>query len=161
MRFPLSKRQAQLDTPPPPLKEPPAIVQKETMGQLEKEVVAACLIGEAGGEGPQGMQAVMNVISNRAKGNPAQFVKVCLKPYQFSFFNEATVSRSKKLVDIVDKAKKHPKWNIAMELVQNASKKKLEDITQGATHYHTTAVNPSWAPKLKYIEQLGNHKFYN
>lgn len=34
------------------------------------------------------------------------------------------------------------------------------DLTEGATHYHTTAVNPSWARRFKQTARIGVHKFY-
>lgn len=33
-------------------------------------------------------------------------------------------------------------------------------ITEGATHFHTTAVNPSWARKLTETTRIGAHIFY-
>jgi hypothetical protein len=33
-------------------------------------------------------------------------------------------------------------------------------LTKGATYYHTTAVNPSWARKFTSTGQIGVHKFY-
>lgn len=149
--------------PPPqhvPEKPVPAIIQKETLGSTEKDIITACLIGEAGGEGAGGMQAVMNVIANRAHGDPHKFAQECLKPYQFSMFNDATVKKTVKLGDIVAKARKHPKWNEALALVKQAATKKLEDVTGGATHYHTPAVNPSWNTQLQQVATIGNHLFY-
>ena len=32
--------------------------------------------------------------------------------------------------------------------------------TEGATHYHATYVNPYWAGKLFYVDQIGKHLFY-
>lgn len=163
MRHYLSKKQAQLDLPPPqpiPDKPVPAIIHKEVLNATEKDIIATCLIGEAGGEGVTGMQAVMNVIGNRAQGNPHKFAQECLKPYQFSLFNDATVKKTTKLGDIVAKAKKHPKWKEAQDLVSQAVSKSLEDITGGATHYHTPAVNPSWSNQFQQVSTIGNHMFY-
>ncbi|MSU90101.1 cell wall hydrolase [Rhodobacteraceae bacterium 2CG4] len=33
-------------------------------------------------------------------------------------------------------------------------------LTSGATHYHTTAVKPSWARRLTRTAQIGRHLFY-
>ncbi len=33
-------------------------------------------------------------------------------------------------------------------------------LTSGATHYHTTAVNPSWSRRLTRTAQIGRHLFY-
>jgi len=33
-------------------------------------------------------------------------------------------------------------------------------ITEGATHYHAHYVNPTWASKIQFIDDIGSHKFY-
>lgn len=37
---------------------------------------------------------------------------------------------------------------------------KFRGITEGATHYHTTYVNPYWAPSLQQVGTIGSHIFY-
>ena len=37
---------------------------------------------------------------------------------------------------------------------------KFRGITEGATHYHATYVNPSWARSLQQVGRLGAHIFY-
>ena len=34
------------------------------------------------------------------------------------------------------------------------------DVVNGATHYHTTEVNPYWADSLKIVKQVGDNIFY-
>ena len=29
-----------------------------------------------------------------------------------------------------------------------------------ATHYHTIAIHPYWAPSLRYLTTIGAHRFY-
>lgn len=128
---------------------PPAIVQQAPLKNVD--IVAAALIGEAGGEGKTGMQAVMNVIMNRS-ARSSDFVRgiisTILKPKQFSFFNNYT-SGKESMENIVARARMHPRWNEAMEVALAGLSKKLPDITQGATHYHVTSgpgkVAPSWS----------------
>lgn len=157
------------DLPPPP----PAIIQKAEAPIKYSDIVAAALIGEAGGEGYKGMQAVMNVIMNRVKGgDPFRgAVNVVLQPKQFSFFNkynEGTV----KMQDIVSKAMQHPKWAEAKELALVGMKRNLQDITDGATHYHVTKgkskVTPKWSnpqfggknPEALATNTIGSHTFF-
>lgn len=134
----------------PDLPPPPAIVQKSEASIKYSDIVAAALIGEAGGEGYKGMQAVMNVIMNRVKGgDPFRgAVDVVLKPKQFSFFDKYN-DGSVKMNDIIMKAMKHPRWAEAKELALVGMQRKLEDITDGATHYHVTSgpskVKPYWS----------------
>jgi len=141
---------------------PPAIIHKveHKLSQGERLVTAATLIGESGGEGEKGMHAVMNVINNRSKGNPKKFAEVCLKPHQFSMFNGATVSKNENIKDIVHKAMAHPRWKLALKLVDEATHGRLNDITGSATHYHTKKVSPYWSSNKNPIAIIGNHKFY-
>ena len=37
---------------------------------------------------------------------------------------------------------------------------KYRGITEGATHYHATYVNPKWAKDLTLIGRIGEHIFY-
>ena len=157
------------DLPPPP----PAIIQKAQAPIKYSDIVAAALIGEAGGEGYKGMQAVMNVIMNRVKGgDPFRgAVDVVLKPKQFSFFDQYN-DGSAKMQDIISKAMKHPRWAEAKELALVGMRGKLEDITDGATHYHVTKgpskVKPKWSspqfggknPQALATNTIGRHTFF-
>jgi len=157
------------DLPPPP----PALIQKAEAPIKYSDIVAAALIGEAGGEGEKGMQAVMNVIMNRVKGgDPFRgAVNVVLKPKQFSFFNQYN-DGTVKMQDIIAKAIKHPNWDKAKELALVGMRGKLQDITDGATHYHVTSgpskVSPKWSnPKFggknseaSATNTIGRHTFF-
>jgi len=157
------------DLPPPP----PALVQKAEASIKYSDIVAAALIGEAGGEGYEGMQAVMNVIMNRVKGgNPFRgAVDVVLKPKQFSFFDDYNAG-SVKMGDVVTKAMQHPRWAMAKELALVGMQGKLEDLTGGATHYHVTKgpskVKPYWSSpqfggknkEALATNTIGSHTFF-
>lgn len=135
------------DVPPP---QPPAIVQKAQAPITNLDVIATTLIGEAGGEGEQGMHAVMNVIMNRVRNSndPVRAaVAVVLKPKQFSMFNSYTLGNTDIRI-IIDRAKQHPNWKVAANLASKGLAKQLPDITSGATHYHVSKgksrVMPKW-----------------
>lgn len=113
------------------------------------QIVASTLILEAGGEGKIGMEAVNEVIHNRATKNKT-LLSVCLAPKQFSCWNNVTVESG------IEKAKKHPRWNLALEIANSP----LTNHTNGATHYHTTKVSPSWKNSLTKTTQIKNHIFY-
>jgi len=34
------------------------------------------------------------------------------------------------------------------------------NLTQGATHYHSTTTNPYWTASLVFTTQIGDHLFY-
>lgn len=130
-----------------------------TSKKTDIEYLARTAWGEARNQGVPGMQAVINVIMNRVKkgiwwGDTVQ--DVVLKPWQFSVWNEDNEnSRAMKEVTLDDY-----QYKVAYELAEKAVNGQLEDITNGATHYHTVYVNPSWASELTYLGTIGNHKFY-
>lgn len=124
-------------------------------------VLARTIYGEARGEGREGMQAVANVVMNRTRLGGwwgSEVAAVCLKPWQFSVWNEGDPNRelilSKRPGDgdaVFDEA-----WEIAGAAINGG----LPDITGGATHYHTTAVSPGWMDPAKQVATIGAHVFY-
>lgn len=160
-----------MDTPPPPIIRRAEMPSTSAATVMTPEsitnayVVVATLWKEARGDGYEGMQAVMNVIMNRSKGNFTNAFKVATRPYQFAVWNgisdpkqHATLLvnkyRRKELAD-------HKQFEQAIQIVDLAMKGKLKDITGGATFYfEPTKVNPSWAAKLKFLKQIGHHVFY-
>ena len=118
-------------------------------------VVAATLVGEAGGEGIEGMHAVLNVIMNRAKNDFSKAGAVCLKKKQFSMWN------GKDRNAVITKAQKHPNWKQALLLIKDAQQGgRLKDITSGATFYYAQKkVTPSWLPAMQKTVVIGNHTF--
>jgi hypothetical protein len=128
-------------------------------------VVVATIWKEARGEGKQGMQAVLNVIMNRAKGDFSKAKSVVLRPSQFEVWNGITNAenhslelahnaRNKKIADI-------KQYQEALALVDLAMKGKLPDITGGAAFYfNPKKVTPTWAKKLTFTKRIGRHDFY-
>lgn len=117
-----------------------------------QEAVAAVLILEAGGEGQRGMQAVLNVIDNRARATHASRVTVIAKPKQFSCLNNRSLTSAIRL------AKKHPQWDAAVRLV---SARSVPDITGGALFYHEKRISPNWASSKRLTVAVGGHLFYS
>ena len=127
----------------------------EAAEYTQDEIVAACLILEAGGEENPGMQAVLNVIKNRSSPNKSM-AQVVLRKWQFSCFNAHTVE-GKPLAPLLDKAKSHIKWKRALDLVQNPP----QDVTGGADHYFADYIKPpKWAKDMKFTVKIGRHLFY-
>jgi spore germination cell wall hydrolase CwlJ-like protein len=142
------------DLPPPP-SQPASHIQRVSISQQDRDIVAAALIGEAGGEGLRGLQAVMNVISNRSRGRPDRFADVVLLPKQFSYFNNKTPQEA------VKRAKTHQRWSEAVGVVKQAENGQLRDITGGSDHYfNPVKANPSWAKSMRLMVRIGNHDFY-
>lgn len=60
-----------------------------------------------------------------------------------------------------DKPKNTDAWvqaqMIAWDMIENG---KFRGLTEGATHYHATYVNPKWAKDLTLVGRIGEHIFY-
>lgn len=136
----------------------------EQYKDIEKDVLARTLWGEARGEGEQGMHAVANVIVNRVAisqekgtfwwGN--NIIGVCQKPWQFSCWNSSDPNFEKlKQGEIPGEA-----FRTARRLAEMACEGCLADITSGATHYHAVGISPYWAKREKPVEVIGKHIFY-
>lgn len=130
----------------------------------DEDIIAATLIGEAGGEGQSGMTAIKNVLDNRASKKNTSAAGEAIRPKQFSMWNSATKDvklktdfDSNKIKAIIDKYKKHEKWNDAMSL----SSKKVKDTTKGANMYyaHNKIKPPYWTKDWTKTVVIGNHTF--
>lgn len=133
--------------------------------ELETDVLARTLWGEARGEGARGMEAVACVILNRVRvaedkgrywwGN--NIIQVCQKPYQFSCWNRADPNF--KQVQGVDEKDIH--FASALRIARRAALECLMDITNGATHYHADSIEkPYWAKGQDPRAVIGRHVFY-
>ncbi|WP_179188665.1 cell wall hydrolase [Kiloniella majae] len=128
------------------------------------DILARTAWGEARSEGSQGMQAVINVVMNRHKDPRTWWGRsvrdICLFSYkgvhQFSAWNEGDANKPKMLV--VDETDAN--FRTALSLANMALKGDLPDITGGADHYHTKAIDPYWAASGVKVADLGSHLFY-
>lgn len=115
-------------------------------------IVHKTLIAEAGGEGMDGMQAVANVIRNRAVRRGMTVEAVCLQRLQFSCWNggRGQVDRMVRRNRAV--------WDDALTAWQLSG---TEDITVGADLYHADYVKPRWDwSKTVRTVKVGRHIFY-
>jgi spore germination cell wall hydrolase CwlJ-like protein len=125
-------------------------------GDAEWQCLRKALYFEARGETLKGQFAVAEVILNRVD-NPLYPRSVCgvvnqgsRKGCQFSFNCDGIkdVMREK---DAVDRA-----GRIARLMLDGAPRA----LTDGATHFHTRAVNPRWAHRFPRTAAIGAHLFY-
>lgn len=117
----------------------------------DAEIVAATLILEAGGEYAEGsMEAVHEVILNRADKRRLTPKQVCLQPKQFSCWNSGKIKK------LLAKAKAHPRYAHALSIVYG----ERTNYTKGADHYHANYVTPYWAKYMKKTCTIGRHLFY-
>lgn len=135
------------------------------MTEEDINILARTLYGEARGEyassGPAALIAIANVILNRLKkggrfGNTIS--QVCLKPKQFSCWNE----NDPNLALLKDEGlHKDPLFKICKEVAEKVSSGLWPDLTRGCDHYHATSCNPSWANPDRIKLRLSHHIFYH
>ncbi len=138
--------------------------QKEYYRELEIDVLARTIFGEARGEPVQGLEAVANVILNRVRISQKKgrywwgngIIGVCQKPYQFSCWNKSDPSYGR-LTNVTDK---NIHFATALRIARRAAIGVLKDNTKGATHYHADYVSPYWAHGETPVQTIGRHIFY-
>ena len=127
-------------------------------GGADQRCLAEALYFEARGESVKGQFAVAEVILNRVD-HPLYPETVCgvvnqgtgrKWQCQFTYTCDglAEVIRERRAYDRVSKIAK---------LMIDGSERRL---TAGATHYHTTAVNPKWNKAFPKTAKIGSHLFY-
>jgi len=103
---------------------------------------------EARGEDQLGQIAVAHVTLNRKEVTGTTIKEVVLAQYQFSWTHQLqdyTPSDIKAFLLAVDSA-----------LTAAGG----YDFTQGATFYHSKAVDPKWAKDMVLVDEIGKHIFY-
>ena len=141
----------------------------------QERIVALTLLGEARGEGNNGMYAVGCVIQKRIKNRYKTAAEVCLEPWQFSVWN-AGGGKVKKESDLQHLWKSCNATRYARKLAQHiCSNSKLEQgFTGNADHYYSTdkKTPPYWTYKvikkddkeikvpIKPTRKIGKHIFY-
>lgn len=113
---------------------------------------------EARGETQRGQIAVAEVIMNRVR-SPAYPNSICGVVYQgshrvtgcqFTFTCDGSLNRRPR----------GRAWSQAQRVATAVMMGYARPMTQNATHYHTTAVNPVWNSGLVQTTQIGVHVFY-
>lgn len=134
----------------------------------ELNCLAANVFMEARGESLKGRQAVADVVLNRTKHSAfkGQYTvcKVVLAPSQFSWI-KGNNKQARKLLqgDLTgfkaqDKASYWEAQLIAGEALVEGYKPLLPSHV---ISFHTVAITPHWADKMKFYATIGNHRFYS
>ncbi len=122
---------------------------------LSRFMLALCVYREASNQSYEGKRLVAQVIANRVhdKRWPSTYVGVITQKWQFSSFNPEDPNNSR--------------WPKQNDSAWAESLKAADEVLNGevpisvANHYHTKAVNPSWADETKITQVEGDHIFYD
>ncbi len=122
------------------------------------DCLAEAIYYEARSESTNGQKAVAEVVLNRVKSKhfPDTICEVVyqgaerVSGCQFSFACDGSTAKLP--------FGRH--WQKAQKIAEHMLIYKKHDLTNGATHYHTTNVNPRWAKHLRYLRQYDTHVFY-
>jgi len=124
-----------------------------------EQCLTAAIYYEAASEPDSGQRAVAQVVLNRV-AHPAYPKTVCGVVYQgserssgcqFSFTCDGSLARRPNRLF----------WDRAADVARAALAGYVYAPVGLATHYHTVAVHPFWAPSLRYLLTIGAHRFYS
>lgn len=123
------------------------------------QCLTAAIYYEAASEPDAGQRAVAQVVLNRV-AHPAYPNTVCGVVYQgserstgcqFSFTCDGALARVPNRLF----------WERAAAVAREALSGYVYSPVGLATHYHTVAVHPYWAPSLNFLGTIGAHRFYS
>ena len=132
-------------------------VRQKTPRRADLECLTTAVYYEARGESPRGQAAVAQVVLNRVK-HKAFPKSVCGVVFQgagragcqFSFACDGSMRQRRELLA----------WNRARNVAARALAGAARADIGAATHFHTTAVSPIWAPQMLRVANVGAHVFY-
>lgn len=131
------------------------------MTAFDQEIMARTALGEARGEGQNGMIAVMWTGMNRFTSkhwySGYTIAGTFLMPKQYSCWNDGDSNRQY----CADVTEEIGLFASALQWADFVLKGMSVDPTLGATHYVNLSVaQPSWLAKAERTVQIGNHTFY-
>ena len=128
----------------------------------EQKIIAQTILGEARGEGKEGMYAVACVISQRMINRKLSAKGVCLEDKQFDFWTKRdSVTWDDTHRATVSQLMKHDIETVryAKMLAININKLNLE-WSKHADHYCTIGTHNYWTQTSKPVLVIKRHKFY-
>ncbi len=132
--------------------------QPSASGGDQWKCLAEALYFEARGESVRGMFAVGEVIMNRVDSSryPSTLCGVINQGTGRQFACQFTYTCDGAAEVIHEQAAWAKVGKVARLLIDGAPRQ----LTDGATHYHTRAVNPRWARVFPRTATIGSHHFY-
>ena len=130
--------------------------------EKEVDLMARTLWAEARGQSDKEMTAVANVIINRLLDGRwgSTVTDVIMFPWAFSC--HYVKDKNHKMMRALDRSNFQfvRAENISREVLSGRLSGNLEDVANGATHYHAHYVNPRWASKKNVVAKFSGHVFY-
>ncbi|PIE13671.1 MAG: cell wall hydrolase [Rhodobacterales bacterium] len=132
--------------------------QPKASGGAQWRCLAEALYFEARGESVKGQFAVAEVIMNRvdSASYPNSVCGVINQGTGRKYACQFTYTCDGK-AEVIGEPMAFARVGKIARVMVNGTKRPL---TKGATHYHTKAVNPSWARKFPRTATIGFHHFY-
>lgn len=126
----------------------------------QRDILARTALGEARGQGEDGMADVVQVILNRAKSGrfPSDPAQVALQNKQFSTWNKGEGGNNPQQFKPSSKA-----YQTAAQVVDLVAAGLTPDMTGGALDYHASNISPYWADSKRTpygTIQRNGHTFY-
>ena len=147
-------------------------MQKEYEHLSDDELMALTIWAESRGEPLAGKVAVGTVILNRVSHRSwdgRTIREVCLKPRQFSCFNDNDPQRDK-IIEIVNDFQAALDKDIALKdchiiaqgLIKGVIRKDEDLVKAKCCQYLTTAAKEhcNWWKKMRFVKRIGEHWFY-
>ena len=136
------------------------------VGAGEIDRVVRTVLAEARNQGDVGMQAVAEVIRNRANGSGKSLDAVVQQPWQFEPWN--TPEGRARMAQINPLSEEYKR---ALDIVNGVLSGTIQDVTNGATHFLNKATSLArgdsamqsggWAHSMRNQRQIGAHTFGN
>jgi hypothetical protein len=124
----------------------------------QRDILIRTALGEAAGEGKDGMAAVLHVILNRANSGqfPSDPADVALQNKQFSTWNKGEGGNNPQKWK--ESSASYKTAAAALDSVLGAK----SDPTGGALYYHAKGITPYWANDVNKngVVKIGAHRFY-
>jgi spore germination cell wall hydrolase CwlJ-like protein len=136
------------------MQHPSAPTPPTKMVNVDQLCMAVAIYHEARGESIDGQRAVASVILQRGlvAGRWGNTPCEVIVPVQFSFLD-----KSGNFDPITDIEAWNKAYRVATEMISNGPLTELE----GADHYHTFSVNPSWNFSMRLVAEIDAHRFWH
>ncbi len=131
------------------------------LSPYERQIVASVLVLEAASDGVEGMQAVLNIIYNRADHHVYRLVRAAVRRGSFYSMHSIWGLQKPDYGPILRRAQRDRYYADAVKLVMKLEQGALPDTTHGATHYYLSSNKPPyWIGQMHYRATIGSHHFF-